>query len=1337
MRKTGNNHNMDNVQAASIVKNTFENPFDKNRFVVFINDLLNSYDHNKAFPKPLSGQYIKESYRSFISKFDRIGRYTSDENEVIDILIVYLQKDTSIERARTSQRNFIAGYLKGAFGSTSSKNAALVAFVPPDQEDWRFSLVKMDYTLINNKPKEEFSPAKRWSFLVGKNEASHTAKNSLVPIIIENKRNPALEEIEKAFNIEKVTKEFFEKYRELFLRTKEALDEIVRQDAAIRNDFDKKGVNTVDFVKKLLGQVVFLYFLQKKGWFGVRKDAKWGTGSKQFLRELFDKRRIPFNNFFNDILEPLFYEALACKRDEDYYERFACRIPFLNGGLFDPLNNYEWENIDILLSDSLFSNSYKTKEEDTGNGILDIFDRYNFTVKEDEPLEKEVAIDPEMLGKVFENLLEIKDRKSKGTYYTPREIVHYMCRESLKNYLHNVSGKAEPLFGHNNEETNYTFEELSLIRAALLSVRVCDPACGSGAFLLGIMSEMLLLIFEIDRRFKHRSIEEIKGDRDKEYTIIVNKNDHLVYNPDDELYIDCTYLGGCRFSITINNEFKGHLLSNDLALYLKAYINKFNRERGKKTIANIFSQGRIGDGKTFNTLRSGKNIKYITDKDKNIIWAYKNYDTEGATRKWRKDEKEQDDSRDDNAFLSEDNYNLYLYHLKNDIIRNCLYGVDIDPGAVEIAKLRLWLSLAVEYEGDEIEPLPNLDYKIMQGNSLLEEYEGVKLIDERFISARPRSAVNHTEITAINKKLKELDAEKLDLPAKSGMNSTRAAREKEIDKEFRELEKKLKKLKDRGMNVGTSADLFATEAQEKSERLKVLHSKFFDVSDRAKKEAIRKQIEKLETDLIISTLKEQGKQKALEKLEKYEKSNTRPYFLWKFNFNEVFRENGGFDVMIANPPYVQLQGDHGVLADLYQDCGYEVFARTGDIYCLFYERGCQLLREGGHLAYITMNKWMRAKYGEKLRKYFIANSTICELIDFGDSKIFENATTYTNIMILANGGRGTRNVYDLSRVFTLDASFEKILKENAGSEAHFTADSFIIGDAKSEQLRIKIEKAGTPLKDWDININYGIKTGFNEAFIIDTETKERLCAEDPKSSEILKPILRGRDIKRYRTNYAGLWLIFIPWHFPLHRDTTIQGASKKAEKEFSNTYPIIYKHLLKYKSQLEKRNIAETGIRYEWYALQRCAATYFQEFEKEKIVWGNLSTEPNFAFGGKGTLINAPGCMIVSDSKYLLCLLNSRLVHYLVLKSGAERSGGFIEYKPMYIERLPLPKIPEASQRPFDELVDRILSLTHSEDYPENETKQAKVKTLEREIDQMVYKLYGLDEEEIEIVEAG
>ena len=432
---------MDKNQAQESIKETFEKKFDKVRFSRFIVELLNLKSTSIADPGvTFNIEQVPNTYKPFINSFKKITDYKSDK-DILDVLVIRLNKESAIERARTMQRNFVAWYLKGDCDG-EIKDAVLAAFVAPDEKDWRFSLIKMDYSLGEDKKgrakiSEEFTPAKRWSFLVGANEKSHTAQSQLIDLLVKDEETITLTQLEEAFNVEKVTKEFFNKYRELFFNTKESLDEIVSKDKKIKAEFKEKNIDRVDFAKKLLGQIVFLYFLQKKGWFGVTRDEDWGTGPKNFIRELFRGKHGKYINFFNDILEPLFYEALRNDRryDDGYYSRFDCKIPFLNGGLFDPIGNYNWVKTDIKLPNDLFSNSDKIKEGDTGIGILDVFDRYNFTVQEDEPLEKEVAIDPEMLGKVFENLLEVKDRKSKGTYYTPREIVHYMCQQSLINYL--------------------------------------------------------------------------------------------------------------------------------------------------------------------------------------------------------------------------------------------------------------------------------------------------------------------------------------------------------------------------------------------------------------------------------------------------------------------------------------------------------------------------------------------------------------------------------------------------------------------------------------------------------------------------------------------------------------------------------------------------------------------------------------------------------------------------------------------------------------------------------------------------------------------------------------
>jgi len=277
----------------------------------------------------------------------------------------------------------------------------------------------------------------------------------MLPLLTSEAKKLTLDELQRAFDVEIVTKEFFEKYRNLFIRTKIELDKIVENDKKVKEEFEKRKIHTADFAKKLLGQITFLYFLQKKGWFGVEKGQSWGTGPKNFMRQLCEKRFGDYRNFYNDILEPLFYEALTTDRSvyDHYYSRFDCKIPFLNGGLFDPMNEYDWVNIEILLPNELFSNENRTKEGDTGNGILDVFDRYNFTVSEEEPLEKEVALDPELLGKIYEKLNAIRDdnfdeylkalktgeeskfNREYGVYYTPREIVHFMCQQTLMEYL--------------------------------------------------------------------------------------------------------------------------------------------------------------------------------------------------------------------------------------------------------------------------------------------------------------------------------------------------------------------------------------------------------------------------------------------------------------------------------------------------------------------------------------------------------------------------------------------------------------------------------------------------------------------------------------------------------------------------------------------------------------------------------------------------------------------------------------------------------------------------------------------------------------------------------------
>lgn len=603
---------MDRNSAKTLITNTLCNKFDKTQYRNFIVNFLDGIDENKVFT--CGNAYVPEAFREYITSYGRFGKYTDKNNETIEVLWVSLKKDTSLDRARTVQRNFVAWYLNGGRGGQLRKNA-LVAFYNEDRNDWRFSFVKLDTALIQDdkgkiKIVNNFTPAKRFSFLVGEFEPNHTAQSRLVSLL--EKDYPTLDEIEEAFNVEKVSKEFFENYKELFLQLTEDLKNIRENEASqrINAEFTLKSISDADFCKKLLGQLVFLYFIQKKGWLGVARDKKWGEGDKQFLRHTFERAINEGKNFFNDYLEPLFYNALANgERDNNWFGELECKIPFLNGGLFERYHDYDWVNTDIVFDNTIFSNNKKTKNGDIGTGILDVFDRYNFTVKEDEPLEKEVAVDPEMLGKVFENLLEVQDRKSKGAFYTPREIVHYMCQESLINYLCTELGVKED----NNNISNST-------------------------------------------NLTKQDIEDFIHHSDK-----ISQLENIATDKENE-----------------NSKYK-HIFSDSI---------KNNAKAIDKALEDIkICDPAIGSG----AFPVGMLNEIVRARIALV----------------------------ESGFLPEAKKRT-TYEYKRQAIQNSIYGVDIESGAVEIAKLRLWLSLVVDEEDIEnIKALPNLDYKIVCGNSLL------------------------------------------------------------------------------------------------------------------------------------------------------------------------------------------------------------------------------------------------------------------------------------------------------------------------------------------------------------------------------------------------------------------------------------------------------------------------------------------------------------------------------------------------------------------------------------------------------------------------------------------
>ena len=1151
---------MDKKQAQQLIEQLFTQPFKLDQYQHFLLNLFNNFEPRDGH---YTGNYIPDAFKQHVNQYWRIGKYIDPDGNELDLLVVEVKSLYKLERARSAMRNFAVNRLK-----QFEKESSLIAFYAQDDQgaDWRFSFVKIEHEAYKDdkgkvKLKQELTPAKRHSYLVGVHENSHTACKQLLPVLTMDYADPRIEEIEAAFSIEKVTNEFFDQYKSLFQKLGEQLKKQPYFKQATGEETDQ-AVNR--FAKKLLGQIVFLYFLQKKGWLGVEKGKAWGTGPKRFMGVRFERVAGTGGNYFRDFLQYLFYEALADERkgqaDPGYYQRFDCRVPFLNGGLFGA--DYDWQNEAIDIPNSLFHNDELNKAGDKGTGILDVFGRYNFTIKEDEPLDKEVAVDPEMLGKVFENMLDVTERKSKGAFYTPREIVHYMCQESLIHYLHTElhrtganSGAAQnTLFDATGDKETVSREDLeTLVRKGHLALENDSRVLSKG-------KETETYRFQLPEAVRNQA-----GKIDQALAAI------KVCDP---------AIGSGAFPVGLLHE----IVSARLALA----PHSGNRQTP--------------------------------------------------------------------------------YQLKRHAIAESIYGVDIDPSAIDIARLRLWLSLIVDEEDyDTIAALPNLDYKIMQGNSLVEEYWGVKLFNEEFIREDDR---NEAKLERLKERRRLLDAEHLALHQAGQLTPQR---KQLFVRDVKGIEKAIKDLRNSKIKDPRQG-LFdvISEAKKKAGQLERLHKDFFSASSPGKKQEIRSRITALEWELIEATLTERNQQDYLEKLQAIRQSGDKPFFLWKLNFSEVFKGKGGFDVVIGNPPYVQIQNFSGL--QIQQDLEaqkYETFAKTGDIYCLFYERGHRLLRDNGSLCFITSNKWMRAGYGKKMREFLLNQTAIHQLIDFGDSPIFSEATTYTNVLLFEKTKRKKAALaWDLSNAFRKATSLNRMLEGNPVGSALFGEDGFVIASAKMAAIKKRIEQVGTPLKEWDISINYGIKTGYNEAFIIDGRKKDELIAADPKSVEIIKPILRGRDIKRYRVDFADLWLIatFPALNLNIDDYPAVRDYLKSFGRKLHQTGEVIGKD--------EKNNTMKSRKKTgnKWFETQDQIA-YYPEFEKEKIVYAEIVFDSAFYYDASGIFPEATAFVLTGESpKYLTALLNSQLLTFVfrAFYAGGDLRGNTFRYKKVFLENLPV-----------------------------------------------------------------
>ncbi len=1200
---------MNRENTIKLLNETFKTNFDLKRYVKFVKELLNEF---KVKERDCTN-YIANEYKNYIEEFIQIGNYKDKNSKEMEVLVVKLKRTSSKNRARTMQRNFVANWL-----GKMRKEAALVAFYD-DTVDWRFSFVKMEYNLVKGesgkvKVKKELTPAKRYSFLVGPNEPNHTCRKQFLELIMEDEMNPLSDEIEESFSIEKVTEDFFKKYKELYLDLKEELEKLLNKNKYVKGEFEKKNISTIDFAKKLLGQIVFLYFLQKKGWLGVKKSPgegfyKWGTGPKDFMRKLFEKGIVHYDNFFNEILEPLFYEALAEDRraNHDYYSRFNCKIPFLNGGLFEPINDYDWAGTEITLDNSIF------KE------IFDTFDRFNFTVKEDEPLEKEVAVDPEMLGKVFEKLLDVKERKSKGAYYTPREIVHYMCQQSLINYL----------------ETNISIPHKDIKKFVQMGDVVLDRT--------------------IRAQEQRRRYGELR-DVDEESIIpnSIEKNQERINSLLGKIKIVDPACGSGAFLIGMLKEIK------------KA-----------QSILSIYS-----------------------GKEENV------------------------------------------YDMKKKIIEDSLYGVDIEPSAVQICKLRMWLSLIVdETDITNINPLPNLDHKIMCGNSLLEEFEGIKLFDERLLGEVEEK---------VSPKIKEIDNEINELYEEKGIIARKGSDEKnlkDIDRKIRRLRKKKEKIiskfnnNERNLTLNEAVQRRIRESQIKLKDLKKLQKKFFNEQNRKLKREHKEKINRLEWELIEETLKEQGNEKSMKKLKQYKKNKAKPFFLWKLYFAEVFqRENPGFDVVIGNPPYVRIQSIDKEIKSAYKSNFISAKGKF-DLYVLFTELGIKILRKRGSISYIMPNKFTNTHYGRKIREFILKHTSINIYIDFSDKGVFEGATNYPCIILLRKEKLEDNIIYyanvkqissSLLHSLNLSKGLPKFENEDISSfkynQSNLDKNNWVFVNKKILKLLKKLKSSKYDnLATHSEKIYEGLITGNNKAYFVNKETIKKHNLEP----ELIKKLPKGRKIKKYFIGWDNRYVIY-PYELRDGKTSLVN----------LNNFPNTKTYLETHKSQLKKRTyVIKAGK--EWYEIWNPRT--IEVFATKKIITPNLSKRNRFAlddFSDKNNFMCIDhDCYAIilrqkdlENYKIFTALLNSPLIDFFIRNISPMFSGGFYKYHTQYLDKIPIPK-DLRNTSDIIKLVDKILLITKDSEYLDNPEKQAKVKKLEKEIDQLVYKLYGLNPEKIKIIE--
>lgn len=967
------------------------------------------------------------------------------------------------------------------------------------------------------------------------------------------------ERLWNCLDLKEVNKSFYKEVKTKY----DALVEI------LRSKYTVQGNQESQFAVRLIGRYIFCWFLKEKGI--IDQNI---IGSKT-IRETPD--------YYESLLKKLFFSTLnaqvGLRQTEEglpaEMQAQLKRIPYLNGGLFDETPE-----------DHFFT---QLELNDWLNGFVQVLEQYDFTVDESSPSYQQIAIDPEMLGRIFENLLAsinpeteklANERKAFGAFYTPREIVEYMVNQSLRCYL----------------ET------------------------------------------------------------------------HLL--PDDEKKED--------------DDHYPTLIAKEPAAQLDIF-----RPTAVQTVMEVESEKK----------KSGEEIareKEMERRRKELKEKLDKFFEEGADNPFNKDETAQvrqlldnckvlDPACGSGAFPMGVLYKLEQLHetlgvaegedeLRLRILSNNIFGVDIMPMAVDISRLRAWLSivLVADYKPNQpknnfnVHPLPNLDFKFVCANTLIDVPE------DEYV-----------------RQLAHNDLERFD----------------QLTREY-----------------------FGAKFQQKDE-LKAQIQECLNAITETHEIAIRQ--------IMDSSMKheksDKKKSKDLEKLkERYSKDQQRwrsythifenkpvEFFKTRYFFPSAEK---GFDVVIGNPPYLQIQKlDSNYKAALLEQ-DFLTFEATGDLYQLFYEKAILLLKLRGLISFITSNKWMRSNYGESTRKFLALETRPRIVIDFGMTQVFESATTYTNIIIALKSSPSADITFcRFDDNYSNNHTLKNFIESHSIKIPNPVASAWVAYSTKEYPIIRKVESSGIPLKDWAIKINRGILTGYNEAFVINDETKNRLIAEDSKSDEIIHPLLRGEDVKAYTPSFQGLWLI---------------GTFPSISIDI-NHYKSIHKYLSSFKKHLVPKPKNFSGNwkgrkagSYEWYETQD-SISYFADFSKPKIIFPNMTKFLPFVYDEDGFFTNQK-CYIITGEhlKYLTAVLNSKLWKFAFKNRFPELLGDTYELSKVFFEKIPI-KIPDfKTDSVFAHFVDIII-----EDKMKSMTTETY--TIERQIDMMVYHLYGLTLEEARVVDAS